>query len=638
MARKAGVQQVNGARKITVAAASSSTRLASTSATPLTRRSAVLSNNSIISRSFTSTASLSADADVSASSIADADADSPLNAPRDGMDYDVVVVGAGPAGLSAAIRLKQQAAEKGQEINVCVVEKGAEVGSHILSGNVFDPRALDELLPGWREEADCPVRVPVKSDKLFFLTATGSIPLPVPPTLHNEGNFIISLSQLVRWLGSKAEGLGVEIYPGFAASEVLYDENGAVRGIATKDVGIGKDGKPKDTFARGMELRGRQTLFAEGTRGSLSELVMDKFALRRGVDPQTYGLGIKEIWEILPENFRPGTVQHTLGFPSPSDTWSGSFLYHFAENKVLIGNVVGLDYSNTNISPYGEMQKLKTHPLIAAVLKGGKCLEYGARVINEGGLQSIPKLTFPGGMLVGCAAGFLNVPRIKGSHTAMKSGMVAADSIIEALAGSTAEEALPSKELVSFSSAMERSWVYAELRAVRNYHPAFHKFGGLYGFMAYSGLQAYLFRGREPWTFRNSIPDHMRTKPASECSPIAYPRPDGVLTFDLLTNLQRSAVKHTEDQPSHLKVRKGMESIPASVSWAKFRAPETRFCPARVYEMIVDESLPLKEQKPRLQINHTNCVHCKSCAIKTPELYIDWTVPEGGGGPNYQGM
>ena len=549
------------------------------------------------------------------------------------MEYDVVIVGAGPAGLSAAIRLKQQAAAKGREISVCVVEKGAEVGSHILSGNVFDPRALDELMPEWREMEDCPVKVPVKEDKLFFLTEDRALPLPVPPSLHNHGNYIISLSQLVRWMATKAEALGVEIYPGFAASEVLYEEHsGSVRGIATKDVGIGKDGRPKDTFARGMELHAKHTLFAEGTRGSLSELVMDRFNLRKDADPQTYGLGIKEIWEVPADKFQQGLVQHTIGWPSPSDTWSGSFVYHFDSNKVLVGMVVGLDYSNTFISPYQEMQKFKTHPTMKAMLEGGRVLEYGARCINEGGYQAIPKLTFPGGSLIGCSAGFLNVPRIKGSHTAMKSGMVSADAILAVLEGQEGTDALVHREVRGYQKAMEGSWVFQELHKVRNFHPAFHAVGdSLYSWMLYSGLQAFVFRGHEPWTFRNQVPDHERTKPAAECLPIDYPKPDGVYSFDLLTNLQRSAVKHSDDQPSHLRVKKGMENTPIDESWIKYKAPETRFCPARVYEVIADDANP---KLSKLQINNTNCVHCKSCAIKTPKLYIDWTVPEGGGGPN----
>ena len=582
----------------------------------------------------------------------------------------MLIVGAGPAGLSAAIRLKQLAQQHNHDLTVCVVDKGADIGAHILSGNVLEPRALDELLPGWRE-LGAPVRTAVTEDELLFLTEKSSYRLPTPPALHNEGNYIISLGELCKWLAGQAEQLGVEIYPGFAAAELLYEEGGgegkrAVVGVATRDMGLDKHGKPKSTFTRGIALRAKQTVLAEGARGSLSEHAMQHYNLRAQCDPQTYGLGLKEVWRVAEGQHHPGRVVHTLGWPAPSDTWCGSFMYHLEgeERRVLLGVVVGLDYANPYLSPYHTFQQWKLHPAIRSVLEGGECVSYGARVINEGGLQAVPKLTFPGGMLIGCSAGFLNVPKIKGTHTAMKSGMLAADTIMHALAPQQQQQqqqsavqadqaaeadnsAIAGRELTDYQQRINSSWIHSELHAVRNIHPSFNKLGGLYPFMAYSGLTAYLLRGHEPWTFTNHTPDHQRTQPAATSSPIAYPKPDSRLTFDLLTNLARSGVHHDEEQPSHLRIRPGMADVPVNVSLRVYDGPEQRFCPAKVYEYV-----PVEggweggggveggggQQKMRLQINKSNCVHCKSCAIKTPELYIDWTVPEGGGGPNYQGM
>ena len=579
------------------------------------------------------------------------------------MHYDVLIVGAGPAGLSAAIRLKQLAQQHNRDVSVCVVEKGADVGAHILSGNVLEPRALDELLPQWRDMGS-PVRTAVTEDEVLFLTEKSSYRLPAPPELHNKGNYIVSLEELCKWLAGQAEQLGVEIYPGFAAAELLLEETAeggrpAVAGVATRDMGLDKQGKPKATFTRGIALKAKQTLLAEGARGSLSEKAMERFALRANCDPQTYGLGLKEIWTVKPEQHKPGKVLHTLGWPAPTDTWCGSFMYHLEgdEHRVLLGVVVGLDYSNPYLSPYQTFQQWKLHPAIRSVLEGGECISYGARVINEGGLQAVPKLTFPGGMLIGCSAGFLNVPKIKGTHTAMKSGMLAADTIMHALTSHTGQaaeaaeaeadnSALAGRELSDYQQRLNSSWIHKELKAVRNIHPSFNKLGGLYPFMAYTALTSYILRGNEPWTFTNHIPDHQRTKPAASATRLHYPKADGRLTFDLLTNLARSAVNHDEDQPSHLRIKAGMEHVPVEVSLQLYDGPEQRFCPAKVYEYVPVEGGEGEGgeggesglKKMRLQINKSNCVHCKSCAIKTPELYIDWTVPEGGGGPNYQGM
>jgi len=538
---------------------------------------------------------------------------------REQMEYDVVVVGAGPAGLAAAIRLKQLAAAGGGEIGVCVIEKGSEVGAHILSGAVFEPRALNELLPDWRERG-APLNTPAGDDRFLLLTERRAIRLPTPPQMRNHGNYIISLGNLCRWLAEQAEELGVEIYPGFAAAEVLYDDGGRVRGVATGDMGIGKDGEPTSRHTPGVELLARETLFAEGARGSLTKTLFERFSLREGCDPQTYAIGIKELWEIAPERHQPGLVVHTIGWPLDTGTYGGSFLYHLEDRQVSVGFVIGLDYRNPSLSPFEEFQRFKTHPAIRRYFEGGRRIAYGARALNEGGYQSIPRLDFPGGALIGCAAGFLNVPKIKGSHTAMKSGMVAAEAVFARLAGDPR---------ASVRRALEASWVWDELYRARNIRPSFRL--GMWAGLAYSALDTYVLRGRAPWTFHHH-PDHTSLMRAGAAAPIAYLRPDGKISFDRLSSVFISNTNHEEDQPAHLKLRDPAKAI--AINYRLYDSPEQRYCPAGVYEIVQEDGAA----GPRLQINAQNCVHCKTCDIKDPEQNIDWAVPEGGGGPNYPNM
>ncbi|UCH73799.1 MAG: electron transfer flavoprotein-ubiquinone oxidoreductase [Rhodospirillales bacterium] len=540
---------------------------------------------------------------------------------RESMEYDVVVVGAGPSGLAAAIRLKQLAAEQERELAVCIVEKGAEVGAHILSGAVIETRALDELIPDWRDR-DAPLNTPAGDERFLYLTEAKAFRLPTPPQMHNAGNFVVSLGNVCRWLGEQAESLGVEIYPGFAAAEVLYHDDGSVKGVATGDMGITKSGEQGPNYQPGVELHARQTIFAEGCRGSLTKSLFERFDLRAGCDPQTFAIGVKELWEVAPENHKPGTVIHTIGWPLDGKTYGGSFVYHLEGNQVALGFVVGLDYENPYLSPYLELQRFKHHPTIQPTLEGGRRIGYGARALNEGGFQSLPKLTFPGGLLVGCAAGFLDVPKIKGSHTAMKSGMTAAEAIFESLAGDDGP-----REVTAYPERLKQTWVWRDLYKARNIRPAFTR-GRWFG-LVYSALDTYLFRGRAPWTFRNHA-DHDRLKPAAECRPIDYPKPDGVISFDRLTNVAFSGTNHEEDQPAHLVLRDPALAI--DVNLARFDSPEQRYCPAGVYEIVEEDGAP------RLQINAQNCVHCKTCDIKDPTQNINWTVPEGGGGPAYSGM
>jgi electron-transferring-flavoprotein dehydrogenase len=550
--------------------------------------------------------------------------------PREAMDFDVVIVGAGPAGLAAAIRLKQLAAVAGSELSVVVLEKGSEVGAHILSGAVIDPIGLNALFPDWKAKG-APVETPVSEDRFYYLGPAGALRIPnfiMPPLMSNHGNYIVSLGNLCRWLGEQAAEMGVEVYPGFAAAEVLYDEKGAVTGVATGDMGVGKNGEPSDRFTRGMELRGKYTIIAEGARGSLSKMLMAKFGLEQGRQPQKYGIGLKELWEVRPEAHKPGLVQHTLGWPLDDRTGGGSFLYHYGRNLVSVGFVVHLNYQNPYLSPYGEFQRFKTHQAIRDTFEGGRRIAYGARALTEGGWQSIPKLAFPGGVLVGCAAGFMNVPRIKGSHNAMLSGIAAAEAAFGAIAAGRAHD-----RLEGYESDVMTGPIAKDLRRVRNAKPFLAKFGTAVGTLV-SGVDMWLNTLLPGvgfgYTLKHRKPDYATLDRASAERSIAYPKPDGVLTFDRLTNVSFSGTNHEEDQPVHLKI--ASLAVQKSSEHDIYAGPSNRYCPAGVYEWLEEPD------GPRYVINAQNCVHCKTCDIKDPNQNINWVVPEGGGGPNYPGM
>jgi electron-transferring-flavoprotein dehydrogenase len=550
--------------------------------------------------------------------------------PRESMEYDVVIVGAGPAGLAAAIRLKQQAAAASHDVNVCVVEKGSEVGAHILSGAVMDPRAITELFEDWKS-LGAPLNQAVTEDRFMFLSETGGRQVPnwmLPGCFQNHGNYVVSLANVCRWLGARAEELGVEIYPGFAAAEVLFSDDGAVKGVATGDMGIGKDGQPTERFQRGMELHAKYTFFAEGCRGHLGKQLQARYRLNEGRDPQVYGIGLKELWEVKPDKHVPGLVVHTAGWPLASDTYGGSYLYHMEDNLISVGFVVGLAYTNPNLSPFEEFQRYKTHPSIRGFFEGGKRIAYGARAIAAGGLQSLPKLTFPGGALIGDDAGFLNASRIKGSHAAIKSGTLAAEAAFNALrAGRTADE------LTHYPESFEKSWLYDELYRARNFKPFMAK--GLYTGTLMVGVDQVVFGGKAPWTLHHQHADHETLMDAADAKPITYPKPDGVLTFDRLSSVFISNTNHEEDQPAHLTLKD--PNVPVSINLARYDGPEARYCPAGVYEY-VDQTDAAGQTAKRLQINAQNCVHCKTCDIKDPTQNIVWVTPEGGGGPNYPNM
>ena len=552
---------------------------------------------------------------------------------RESMEVDVLIIGAGPSGLSAAIRLMQMSEESGTDLSVCVIEKGSEVGAHIMSGAVMEPRAMNELIPNWKD-LGAPLNVPVSKEKFMFLTANNSVPLPtflLPKATHNKGNYIISLGNVCRWMAEKAEAMGVQIFPGFAASELIFHDDGRGKGVVTGVMGIDANGEKKPTFEPGMELHAKYVLFGEGCRGSLSKQLIQRFDLEKDCQPQTYGIGLKELWEVPDEVHQEGLVVHTAGWPMDNATYGGSFLYHLDNNQIAIGFVVGLDYQNPHLSPFHEFQRYKTHPDIRRYLEGGTRIAYGARALTEGGLQSIPGLVFPGGALIGCAAGFINVPKIKGSHNAIKTGMLAAEAAFEAIQGANETGlAMPESVLESYPKSLRDSWVWKEMTSVRNFRPGFAKWG-LIGGTLYGGFDQF-FGGKVPWTLRHPHIDHEALKPKDQCKRIDYPKPDGIFSFDLPSSVFVSNTNHEEDQPAHLKLADATKVIDHNL--ALYDAPEQRYCPAGVYEILTEEG----GDNPKLQINAQNCLHCKTCDIKDPTQNITWTVPEGTGGPNYPNM